>query len=207
MILGQSTQLQTHSSRVTSGDPSVVFFVNRLLCPVVTLLALTLSLLAWHEPFRGPYLIVAVLAFIGVADFLKLPNLKGRQSIFTALRYLLDTSLRWFLVFGIILGLLYFSNLVERLNENVLRTWVIAAPIMLWGGQLAGLHWGLRRVAPRRAVVVGLTELGIRLQRRLREDPLMCTEVVGFFEDRRPDRLPQRLSWSNESTSYISRCQ
>jgi putative colanic acid biosynthesis UDP-glucose lipid carrier transferase len=136
-------------------------------------------------------LIVAVLAFIGVADFLKLPNLKGRQSIFTALRYLLDTSLRWFLVFGIILGLLYFSNLVERLNENVLRTWVIAAPIMLWGGQLAGLHWGLRRVAPRRAVVVGLTELGIRLQRRLREDPLMCTEVVGFFEDRRPDRLPQ----------------
>jgi putative colanic acid biosysnthesis UDP-glucose lipid carrier transferase len=189
MTLSQSN-VSNHHTRVTSGDPSVVFAINRLLCPVIVLLALTISLASWGVPFRGAYMIVAFLAFIGVADFLRLPNLKGRQSIFTALRFLFDTSVRWFLVFGVILALIYFSGLTERLDTNVLRTWVISTAFLLWGGQLAGLHWGLRRVPPRRAVVVGLTDLGVRLQRSLTDDPLMCTDVIGFFEDRSPDRIP-----------------
>ena len=189
MTLSQST-VSHHHSRVTAGDPSVVFFVNTLLCPVAALFTLTLALLCWREPFSGPYLLVATMAFVGAADFLRLPNLKGRQSIFTALRYLFDTSLRWFLVLGVILALLYMSGLTERLNPNVLRTWALAAPLALWGGQLAALHWGLHRVPPRRAVVVGLTDLGIKLRHHLSEDPLMCTDFVGFFEDRAPERLP-----------------
>ncbi len=191
MMTLRQPAIPSHHSRVTSGDPSVVFFINTLLCPVVTLLSLALSLAFWSEPFRGPYLIVAFLAFIGVADFLRLPNLKGQQSIFTSLRFLFDTALRWFVVFGIILGLLYFSGITDRLNNNVLLTWVLSAPLLLWGGQLAALHWGLHRVPPRRAVVVGITDLGIQLERHLSDDPLLCTDVIGFFEDRSPDRVPQ----------------
>jgi putative colanic acid biosysnthesis UDP-glucose lipid carrier transferase len=189
MTFRQST-VSNHHTQVTAGEPSVVFAINNLLCPVTVLLALTISLAVWNVPFSGPYMLVAVLAFVGVADFLRLPNLKGRQSIFTASRFLFDTALRWFLVFGIILALIYFSGLTERIDAKVLRTWVISTTFLLWGGQLAGLHWVLRRVPPRRAVIVGLTDLGIRLQRALTDDPLMCTDVIGFFEDRGPDRLP-----------------
>jgi putative colanic acid biosynthesis UDP-glucose lipid carrier transferase len=179
-----------HFSRVTAGDPSVVFFVNTLLSPVVVLLTLTISLLIFHVPFAGPYLLVAFLAFVGVADFLKLPKFKGRRSVFDLLRFLLDICLRWAVVLGIILALLYFAGTVDRLNPDVIRTWIFATPFMLWAGQLAGLHWGLYRVPARRAVVVGLTDLGIRLKSRLSEDPLMCTDMIGFFEDRSTDRIP-----------------
>jgi putative colanic acid biosynthesis UDP-glucose lipid carrier transferase len=189
MMFSQSLP-NNHHCRVTSGNPSVIFMINRVLCPVMVLVALTLSLLVWDVPFRGPYMILAFLAFVGVADFLRIPNIKGRQSVFTALRFLFDTSMRWLLVFGVILALIYFSGLIDRFDQNVLRTWAPSAAFLLWGGQLAALHLGLRRIPPRRAIVVGLTELGIRLQRTLTDDPLMCTDVIGFFEDRSPDRYP-----------------
>jgi putative colanic acid biosynthesis UDP-glucose lipid carrier transferase len=187
------SKVSDHHKRATAGDPSVVFAINYLLCPVTVLLALTISLMVWRIPFTGPYMLVAALALVGVTDFLRLPTIRGRQSIFTASRFLLDTALRWALVFGIIFALIYFSGVAERLNANVLLTWVISTTFLLWGGQLAGLHWGLRRVPPRRAVIVGLTDLGVRLQHTLTDDPLMCTDVIGFFEDRGPDRLSPEL--------------
>ncbi len=170
-----------------------MYCVSTLLCPVVAVLALVISLSIWREPFGGPYLIIAFLTFLGVMDFLRIPKPNGQALILTSFRFLFDITLRWYGVLAVVLGLLYFSGLTGGLNANVIRTWIVGAPVMLWGGILGGIHFGLRRVPLRRAVVVGLTELGIRLHDHLTEDPLMCTTVVGFFEDRSSERLPVGL--------------
>jgi putative colanic acid biosysnthesis UDP-glucose lipid carrier transferase len=187
-MLGQ-WKLNNRSAGVSAAEPSVVFVVKSLLHPIVAVLALLISLLAWGEPLAGPYIIVAVFAFVGVADFLDVAQIRGqtRMSIY---RTLIDTSLRWSFVVGFIWVLLYISGLMRQLNSDALLTWVVVTPVMLWLGQLLAFYLGLRHLPPRRAVVVGLTELGLRLEGKLREDPLLCTEVMGFFEDRSPDRLP-----------------
>src|SRR5580698_4363364 len=66
--------ISSHASRVTSGDPSLVFAVRRMLCPVVAVVSLIVSLLACGQLFAGPYLIIGSLTFIGVIDFVEVPH-------------------------------------------------------------------------------------------------------------------------------------
>jgi Undecaprenyl-phosphate glucose phosphotransferase len=190
-IMLRHWKISNHASRITSGDPSLAFAVRRMLCPVITLVALILSLLAWGQQFAGPYLIIAVLALIGVIDFVEVPHSSGGKLAFgSLLQFFFETALRWSMVFSAIVALVYFSGVATGLSEKVLLTWSLATPVLLWLGQIAAVHFGLRQMAPRRAVLIGLTDLGVRLQGTLGEDPFMCTRVLGFFEDRSPDRHP-----------------
>ncbi len=49
------------------------------------------------------------------------------------------------------------------------------------------------RARPWRVAIVGVTETSLSFARTLREDPFVSAEFVGFFEDRRQDRLPAEL--------------
>jgi putative colanic acid biosynthesis UDP-glucose lipid carrier transferase len=175
---------------VTAAEPSVVFVAKSLLYPVVAVLTLIGVLLIWDEPLRGPYLIVAVLTFIGVADCLEVDRVKKRDPPRPRLQSIFDLTFRWFLVVGFTWGVLYIARLTSQLNNNALLTWAAVTPFMLWVSQILIFRVALRHLPPRRAVVVGLTELGLRLESKLREDPFLCTEMLGFFDDRAVERLP-----------------
>ena len=192
-MLGLWTQSRRWQG-ASATEPSVVFIVKSLLSPVVAVVTLILTLIGWDEPLAGPYVIVAVLTFIAAADFLEINHVDGRVTRFVALRSLIDTALRWGGVGVFVWLLLYVSGLTEQLNASVLLTWLVVTPIALWLAQMTTLHFGLRRLRARRAVVVGMTDLGLRLEARLSQDPLLCTEVLGFFEDRDPERLPPACS-------------
>jgi putative colanic acid biosysnthesis UDP-glucose lipid carrier transferase len=174
----------------SAAEPSAVFIIRSLLYPIVTVATLIATLMIWDEPIGGPYIIVGVLAFISVADFLEVTQMDGRPTRLGALRSLIDTTLHWIAVGAFVYVLLYISGLTGQLNKDVLTTWIILTPLMLWIAQMATLQFGVRHIPARRAVVVGMTDLGLRLETRLREDPLLCTNVVGFFEDRGLERLP-----------------
>ena len=65
---------------------------------------------------------------------------------------------------------------------------------MLFIGQWSARRWLMHSVRQRprqRAVIVGRTELGARLESALRHDRLLRTEVVGYFDDR--DRISDAL--------------
>jgi putative colanic acid biosynthesis UDP-glucose lipid carrier transferase len=179
---------------VTAADPAAVFVVKSLLSPVISVLTLVVSLLCWRESVGGPYILVGVLAFIGTADFFDAAEAGVRHSPLSSIRLLLDIALRWALIFGFIWVLAYLSGLTDRFNNDVIVSWSLATPVALWICQLAAqpalLNFSLRHTPPKKAVVVGLTEIGTRLEDKLRADPLLHTEVLGFFEDRNPSRLP-----------------
>jgi putative colanic acid biosynthesis UDP-glucose lipid carrier transferase len=110
---------------------------------------------------------------------------------------------------GFVWILLYISHLTEQLNTDLLTFWIVVTPPMLWLAQMTAVHFGIRRLPTRRAVVVGMTELGLRLESRLAEDPMLCTDVLGFFEDRGIERLPQGssgriLGKSSDLPAYIA---
>ncbi len=192
-MLGLWTQSR-RSRGASAAEPASVFIVKTLLSPVVSVATLVLTLGAWDETLAGPYVIVAVLTFIATADVIEVPRVEDRLDRFVALRSFIDTALRWSAVSLFVWLLLYVSGLTGNLNADVLVTWMVATPVALWLAQIGALHFGLRRVPTRRAVVVGMTDLGLRLEARLRQDPLLRTDVLGFFEDRDAERLPSECA-------------
>src|SRR5262245_50288085 len=53
---------------VSAGDPSTVFVIKSLLNPTISVLTLLGCVALRGETLRGPYFLVAVVAFLGAAD-------------------------------------------------------------------------------------------------------------------------------------------
>jgi len=204
--------LWKQSKRATGAsatEPSFVFIVRCLLFPVVTVSTLIATLLVFDEPLGGPYLIVGALAFIAVADLFEATQIGGAPTRLAALRALVDTTLHWCVVGAFVWILLYASHLMDQLNSQALLVWIAVTPAVLWLAQIAAFQFGVRRIPTKRAVVVGMTDLGLRLESRLQEDRLLCTDVVGFFEDRDGARLPSGgasriLGKSRDLPAYVA---
>jgi putative colanic acid biosysnthesis UDP-glucose lipid carrier transferase len=188
-MLGQ-WKLNDLNRGATAAEPSSVFVFKSLYSPIVAVGSLVFFASYWGEPFGGPYVLVAVLAFFGAADFLEIAQAPQGGVRLSAIRSLIEITLRWAVISGFIFGLLYLSRIAAYLDDNVLLSWALATPIFLWAGEIVLLRLGLSRIPTRRAVVVGMTDLGLRLVDKLQEDALLRTDVLGFFEDRSPARLP-----------------
>jgi putative colanic acid biosynthesis UDP-glucose lipid carrier transferase len=183
---------------VTANDPSAVFVVKSLLYPLAAVATLYACVLSWREYPAGPYFLLSVLAFIAAAEFLDVAPLQGSPTGSWALRLLCEISIRWSLVVLFLWALLYLCGLSVQYRSAVVLSWAMLTPLVLWVGEIGAcwllVHGGERVRPARKAVIIGMTELGVNLACKLREDPLLRTEVLGFFEDRHPDRLTVRTS-------------
>ncbi len=199
---------------VTANDPSAVFVVKSLLYPLAAVATLYACMLWWGEYRAGPYFLLGVLAFITAAEFLDVVPLRGNLPVSWALRLLFDISVRWSLVVTFLWTLLYVSGFSGHYRGSVVLSWALLTPMVLWTGQI-GARWllvnaGERRMPRRRAVIIGVTDFGADLADKLRDDPLLRTDVLGFFEDRHPSRLPAHgshsiLGMSGDAAAFISR--
>lgn len=196
---------------VSSADPSVVFVIKSLLNPVMAVLTLLVCLRLSNERLQGPYFLIAVLAFLGAADFLRVGRFSGERGWRESLQSFIDILLRWTVLIGAVWALVHISGLADHFDEQVMLTWALLTPVAIWGGQFCAQYLLLRPVDPlRRAVIVGVTDLGIRLESALIADRLLRTEVVGYFEDRSPDRVAQDkasriLGTSADLVDYVLR--
>src|SRR5262245_61657642 len=157
-------QQSYQSSEVTTADPSVVFLTKSLLYPVVAVVMLVVCLKVWHEPLYGPHFLIAVLAFILAADYLGVAAVHGHRSPVQAFHGFFNIVLRWLLVIGFIWALMYVSGFSNRFNGAVLLAWALSTPMALWLVQLGAERTLKKRRTPvRHAVIVGLTDIGVRL--------------------------------------------
>jgi putative colanic acid biosynthesis UDP-glucose lipid carrier transferase len=179
---------------LSATEPPWVFALKSLLHPVVAVACLLACLLFWRESLYGPYFLVAVLAFIASAHFLDVLALQRRRGRFFSLLSLLEILLRWVLVVGFLWATLHLSKLGAHFQLRVLASWALITPLFLWLGenfaQLILTRSNLKPAAIRKAVIIGLTEPGLRLEQQLSRDPSLRIQVAGYFEDRQPERLP-----------------
>lgn len=185
---------QTHG--VSAADASIVFVVKSLLYPVATVLTLLVCLISWRESLSGTYFLMAVLAFFGAADLLDVAHVHDDIGPgYHGLRVFLNILFRWLFIIAFIWLLLRLAGLSEQLNGTVLMSWAFLTPVVLWSGQVGARQFLIRRagagrITLRRALIIGVTDIGLRLAAKLREDLLLRTDVIGFFEDRNVSRLP-----------------
>ena len=101
--------------------------------------------------------------------------------------------LSWFTIFGLLFVFGFASGYLSYFNTDLLMVWCGVAPAC----QLTG-HFALRAAAPaiielqgdrKLAVIAGMNEQGLELERRLAGDPYSRVQVLGFFDDRDDERV------------------
>ena len=199
------------SSGVSATDPTAVFVIKSLLNPVVAVVVLALCLALRGESLQGPYFLIAVLGFAGAAELLGVAQVSGRGGWREALQQLADLTLRWVLFTACVWMLMDLSALGDRFDDEVLLSWALLTPLVAWASQWGAHHVLLRPAQPlRKAVIVGVTPLGVRLEGTLRDDRLLRIEVMGYFEDRAACRVPplkpgRLLGDCSEVVDYVLR--
>jgi len=186
-------RLRDRSAEVSASEPTSVFAIKSLLYPVIPAITLLICLLAWDEPFYGPYVLVGVFAFLGVADLLDVMPFRITPLAVMALRSFIDICVRWAVLMVFLYVLLDVSSLGHYFSKPVLLTWALVTPIALWIGEMTAQQM-LDRVSlarrTRKAVIVGASSRAVQLDLTLAAKSTLRIEVAGFFDNRELGRLP-----------------
>ena len=150
--------------------------------PLITIGTLLLCIALYKVRFEGAYLILALLVFS-----LTFPGRAPTAGSAQALAREVATS--WSITVIVLAIIGWATRTLDLFDPRVLLAWLVATPAARFAAHLA-LPPLLQRVhsARRTAVIVGACELGHALAERLRSNPLLGIRVVGFFDDRGPDR-------------------
>jgi len=136
---------------------------------------------------RGIAVHYLVLALIVCAITLQ----GSSRSFFPIQRWRANIVINWAVLFLTLLFCLWVTHQLDRFSTVALFIWAILAPAAQIGGTLL-LRSAFPRLAngPKRCVVVCVNPQSILLARRHAEDPLNEIRLVGFFDDRPRERLP-----------------
>jgi putative colanic acid biosynthesis UDP-glucose lipid carrier transferase len=159
--------------------------LEAVLEPLVTVLSLWA--LVWHfEGGLSPlWMTASILAFALAFPGRSLLKLRADKVFFSIL-------LAWCWTAGLLLAMGYATGHIDDFNTEVVVNWLWFAP----ASQLV-VHWALRKAAPHlvklqgpalRAVVVGMNEQGCALADRIVSSEDAGIRLMGFFDDRTPDR-------------------
>ncbi len=180
-------------SQPTVLHPSAAFAAKSFLAPFPGAMPLLVCLLAAHAPLGDYSFVLAALAFLTAAGLIEL---KGIAPESLSLRSLLDLWLHWLLLLAILLVATTLSGLGTQFIKRPLLIWAIVTPWVLclvqwWAGRKIG--WMAQLGSPRAAVIVGVSDLGLKLEKVLTSNPRLNTRVLGFFEDRSELTVATRL--------------
>jgi putative colanic acid biosysnthesis UDP-glucose lipid carrier transferase len=207
----ESLRRNPHSSAVNAADPTIVFVLKSLLNPVVAVASLAACLAVRNDTLHGPWFLAAVLGFVGAAEMSGAAQFGATRNWRDVMHVLFDLVLRWCLFIACVYAVMVISGLADRFSLRVLIAWAFVTPIATAVAHLAANYLLLRPARPmRRAVIVGCSPLGVRLEASVRGDRLLRTEIVGYFEDRPADRVPhgkadQVLGKTGEVVDYVLR--
>jgi putative colanic acid biosynthesis UDP-glucose lipid carrier transferase len=159
--------------------------LEAILEPAITVLSLWILVWTFEGELTSAWLVASIVAFA-----LAFP---GRSMLRSPPdRVVLNILLAWGWTAGLLLALGFATGHIYEFSTPVIVHWLWFAPAM----QLAA-HLALRLAAPHlirlqgpplRAVVVGMNEQGCSLADRITTAPYAGIELVGFFDDRTPER-------------------
>ncbi len=123
-----------------------------------------------------------------------------------------DVIAQWILIATSVLSFAYITRYITLYSEELILAWLIATPL----AQIVALQI-LKLISPKliewqghpqNTLIIGLNDQGLLLADNLKEDYYQRINILGFFEDRAPTRLPQVdhypvLGSLNELSAYL----
>lgn len=153
--------------------------------PLIAVVCLFLSALAWGQPVGSGEMVLALITFS-----LMYPG--GVPFAYQQRKLLRQLAGQWGLVVALLLMFGLVVDLLDLFDTNMLATWVVSTPIVQ-----AAVHFLVPVFMPRitamrgenTAIIIGANDLGRTLARSLASDPYSQTRVTAFFDDRETNRL------------------
>jgi putative colanic acid biosynthesis UDP-glucose lipid carrier transferase len=170
---------------ILRGQLSVLGFLRMTLDPVLIVSALAVFTLAWGETFDGPDFLLALIVFS--LTFPGSLSLVGNW--WTLLK---EIVISWSVIVLILLFVGHATKYLGAFNPMVIVTWVAFVPVILYVAHRTAPGLVPRILAAegyRSAVIVGVTEPGQKLLQQFTESNWLGVNVIGFFDDRAPQRL------------------
>jgi putative colanic acid biosynthesis UDP-glucose lipid carrier transferase len=180
-------------SRLVHSQPGSNALVHAAIDPAVAIATLAACATFFGGRFDGACLILALLTFA-----LTFPGSLARETV-KAGELALDIATGWTAIVGLLVLLGWASRTLGAFDPRVLVTWAVATPAALFAAhrfvpRLLAAE-GLRKSA----VIAGANDLGRGLAERLRTNTMHGVRLVGFFDDRSPQRIQEKNILGNIS--------
>jgi putative colanic acid biosynthesis UDP-glucose lipid carrier transferase len=170
---------------VTVSRDNLVQIIEAVAEPLVVVLCSWVISMLDKGALTPPYLILSLILF--TMTFPGRSNLK--RSLWEVTR---NTVVSWLTIALLLLFFAYSAQYLQYFSYNAIINWLWVTPVsVIVSSRL------LRFVAPtlilmqgprKRTVIAGMNEQGLSLANALWQNKFVATDVVGFFEDRDPDR-------------------
>lgn len=177
------------ATRLTVGRDQLLNLIETVLEPLAIAVSLWGVALVIEGRLSPQNMILSLIVFS-----LTFPS-ASRLTV-AAWRVIRNTLLSWVVLSALLIVFGYSSGYLSYFDQDVLLTWWWVAPV-----SQAGAHFLLRLAAPairelqghtKRTVLAGMNEQGVELAQRLATNLYSNVRVLGFFDDRDPERLSHR---------------
>jgi len=182
----QANPVSLRQSRLLHSQPGSGALLHAAIDPAVAIATLAACATFVGGRFDGACLILALLVFA-----LTFPGSLARESA-SAGELALDIVTGWIAIVGLLLLLGWASRTMGAFDPRMLVAWAAATPVALFAAhrlvpRLLAAE-GLRKTA----VIAGANEHGRGLAERLRANPMHGVRLVGYFDDRAPQRIQEK---------------
>jgi putative colanic acid biosysnthesis UDP-glucose lipid carrier transferase len=173
-----------------TGSENWVDLLSALLDPAITILVFA-SLVFWHYgALRSQDVILMVVTFS-----LMYPSKASFKKY--SIHWVRGVVFGWILVFALLITLGIATQSIQLFGATILLEWAVITPIILVLAHLVSPRI-LRRVVTLRdkvsTIVIGITPLAQQLHKNLQSENFDGLEIIGYFDDRKSERLPIELS-------------
>ena len=182
---------------ISTSEAPLMSFFKRFLEPFIIIGMLYLLTLVNDERFSGYYLVLIIISFfISSFIFEQIDTSRSYRSG-SIIYYARDILFGWIIIVTTIIFIGYASALSYQFLDQVMLEWFLITPFVLLVSHLVvrKITFELRKDGEvRTAVIVGVSEAGIKIGRRIEEYPDLLMGLIGYFEDRQPSRLPEGMN-------------
>lgn len=179
-----------HQQSLLRSQLSIHSLLGIFLDPLIIIASLFGVAFFHEETIDASYVILALIVFS-----LSFPGTSRLNDRFRKL--LRDIIISWCLLAALLFFFGYASGYLKQFPQQVILAWFLVTPTALVAANEIA-----RRLVPRilslqgyqrTAVIVGISETGLRLAKHFYEKPYLGTKVTGFFDDRDSHRLNDPL--------------
>lgn len=192
--------------------PSTFFFQYRLLEPF--LIATYFYLLGYllDGYFQGVHVVLSLITWVLAAIIRSAFDHSFRSHAGNGAKFVNELSY-WVSLSSALFIILYTTDYLAQYSSFTILVWFVTTPLVLFVSRQGLVHL-YRRLSntsryTRSAVIVGMTDTGMRLTETLTKDPALLISFKGYFDDRSSHRLScpdelVRLGQISDVVSYVS---
>lgn len=182
----------------------LIITLKNLTSPLVVMLILVGCVRFYLGRFEESYFVLLVLSFLLAMQLVEGIDFESNNKTFWK-KTVARIILQWFWLINLLLLIGFASKMTDIFSRKVLFSWFLITPVALvtahWLIRFLLHRWSIIERGAASAAIIGINNLSLKLASQFKQNPLLGMALVGFFEDRQPERFPE--SWQQQPETLL----